>query len=79
MRVLINMDMPKSCCECPLVKLSQTGESLVCNYMLSTVPWDETPFNRETYIITYLIHGFGLEKDWCVFGIKPLKDEKGEE
>lgn len=34
------------------------------------------PLNRETYIITYLIHGYGLEKDWCVFGIKPLKDKE---
>lgn len=36
------------------------------------------PLNRETYIITYLIHGYGLEKDWCVFGIKPLSKEEGE-
>ena len=35
------------------------------------------PLNRETYIITYLIHGYGLEKDWCAFGIKPFKE--GEE
>ena len=31
------------------------------------------PLNRETYIITYLVHGYGLEKDWCVFGIKLLE------
>ena len=23
------------------------------------------------YVITYLIHGYGLERDWCVFGIRP--------
>lgn len=37
------------------------------------------PLNREMYIITYLIHGYGLEKDWCAFGIKPFKEaEDGE-
>lgn len=36
------------------------------------------PLNRETYIITYLVHGYGLEKDWCVFGIKPLKEQAEE-
>jgi len=33
------------------------------------------PLEKETYLITYLVHGYGLEKDWCVFGIKPLKDD----
>lgn len=36
------------------------------------------PLNREIYRITYLIHGYGLEKDWCVFGIKPMKKEAQE-
>ena len=31
------------------------------------------PLAHETFIITYLVHGYGLEKDWCVFGIRPLK------
>ena len=35
------------------------------------------PLDDKIYIITYLVHGYGLEKDWCVFGIKPL--EKSEE
>lgn len=34
------MEMPKNCCECFLAKLSPTGESIACNYTLSTVPWD---------------------------------------
>lgn len=33
------------------------------------------PLSRETFIITYLIHGFGLEQGWCVFGIKSLKKQ----
>jgi ParB family chromosome partitioning protein len=37
------------------------------------------PLENETYLITYLVHGYGLEKDWCVFGIKPLKDREGED
>lgn len=40
------------------------------------------PLNRETFLITYLVHGFGLEKDWCVFGIRPMgkstEDDNGE-
>lgn len=34
--------------------------------------------NKETFIITYLVHGYGLEKDWCAFGFKPLKGEAKE-
>lgn len=46
MSVLINgMEMPKNCGECLLAKLSQTGESLICNYMLSRVSWEERPFD----------------------------------
>ena len=29
------------------------------------------PLNEQAFVITYLVHGFGLEKDWCVFGIRP--------
>lgn len=39
------MEMPTRCGECLLAKLSPTGESLICNYMLSRVPWDERPFD----------------------------------
>lgn len=28
------------------------------------------PLNRQAYEITYLVHGYGLEKDWCVFGTR---------
>ena len=30
--------------------------------------------NDRTFRITYLIHGYGLEQDWCVFGIKPVSE-----
>lgn len=39
------MEMPICCCNCPLAKLSPTGETLFCNYTLSTVPWDDKPFD----------------------------------
>ena len=46
MSILIKgMEMPTRCCECLLAKLSPTGESIYCNYSLSTVPWDERPFD----------------------------------
>ena len=35
---------------------------------------EQHPLNDKTYVITYLVHGYGLDKDWCVFGIKPLED-----
>ena len=40
-----NMEMPTNCGECLLAKLSPTGESLTCNYMLSRVSWKERPFD----------------------------------
>ena len=40
------------------------------------------PLEEVTFLITYLVHGYGLEKDWCVFGIRPLvkstEDDNGE-
>ena len=36
------------------------------------------PLDDKIYIITYLVHGYGLEKDWCVFGIKQLNESEGE-
>lgn len=39
------MEMPTRCGECLLAKLSPTGESLICGYMLSRVSWDERPFD----------------------------------
>jgi len=28
---------------------------------------------KNIYEITYLLHGWGLKEDWCVFGIKEIK------
>ena len=33
------------------------------------------PLNGREYVITYLVHGYGLEKDWCVFSIKSKEKE----
>lgn len=35
------------------------------------------PLNRQPFVITYLIHGFGLQDGWCVFGIKPKEKDNG--
>lgn len=32
------------------------------------------PLDNVRFEITYLLHGYGLEKDWCVFGIRQLED-----
>lgn len=39
------MEIPENCGECLFAKLSPTGESLICNYMLSRVSWEERPFD----------------------------------
>ena len=31
--------------------------------------------DEKIFKITYLMHGFGLEDRWCVFGIKKVDDE----
>lgn len=30
--------------------------------------------NHEMFEISYLVHGYGLKDDWCVFGIKKISD-----
>lgn len=34
--------------------------------------------NREAYEITYVLHGWGLQDEFCVFGIKPWRGEEDE-
>lgn len=34
------MEMPQNCGQCPFKKLSPTGESMICELTLFTVPWD---------------------------------------
>ena len=46
MSVLVkNMEMPISCADCLFKTLSPTGESIVCDIILSTVPWEDRPFD----------------------------------
>ena len=62
MSVLIKgMEMPKNCGECLLAKLSPTGESLICNYMLSRVSWEERPFDCP--LVTVPDHGRLIDAD----------------
>lgn len=37
--------IPEECSQCLFVKLSPTGESLICDRTLSRVPWDGKPFD----------------------------------
>ena len=55
------MEMPTRCCKCLLAKLSPTGESLFCNYTLSTVPWDDKPFDCP--LVPVPDHGRLVDKD----------------
>lgn len=41
-----------------------------------TVPHE---VNRQAYMITYLLHGYGLQDGYCVFGIKPWCDKDDRE
>ena len=34
--------------------------------------------NNQAYMITYLLHGYGLQEGFCVFGIKPWDDKEIE-
>lgn len=58
---LPNMEMPKSCGECLLAKLSPTGESLICDYMLSRVSWEERPFDCP--LVPVPPHGDLIDRD----------------
>lgn len=51
----------------------QRGDKVVFTVVDDSKITISHPLSHETFIITYLVHGYGLEKDWCVFGIRPLK------
>lgn len=34
------------------------------------------PLHKKEYEITYVINGFGLDKDWVVFAIKPIEESE---
>ena len=67
------MEMPKKCSECLLTKLSPTGESLICNYMLSKVSWDEKPFDCP--LIELPPHGDLIDRDVARKSIRPWSPE----
>jgi len=52
----------------------QRGDKIVFTVINDDTTVMNHPLHREVFLITYLIHGFGLEKGWCVFGIRPIKD-----
>ena len=35
------------------------------------------PLNREVFIITYVLSGYGLQPDYVAFGIRKVGDENG--
>lgn len=41
-------------------------------------PIPDHPLNGREYTITYILHGFGLEPEWCVFSISPAEDVPSE-
>ena len=75
MSILIKgMEMPTRCGECLLAKLSPTGESLICDYMLSRVSWDERPFDCP--LVPVPPHGRLIDADALVRdnGIKEIPE-----
>ena len=34
------------------------------------------PLNDKTFLITYVLHGWGLKPDWCVFSIKEVSENE---
>ena len=53
----------------------QRGDKVVFSVVAVSLTKKSHPLNREVFVITYLVHGYGLEKDWCVFGIRPMNDK----
>lgn len=37
------------------------------------------PLNEKEYEITYVLSGWGIEDGYCVFGIKPMKEQEAVE
>ena len=56
----------------------QTGDRVVfrcVDDMGCTVPH---PLDREAFQITYIVHGYGLKENWCVFGIKKIAQKEAD-
>lgn len=54
----------------------QKGDRIVFEAVNDAGLTVEHEVNRAAYKITYLLHGWGLKNGYCVFGIKPWKDEQ---
>ena len=63
------MEMPKNCGECLFKHLSPTGESLVCDIDLSTVSWEERPFNCP--LVHVQPHGRLIDADALIDSFDP--------
>lgn len=74
------MEMPTRCGECLLAKLSPTGESIICNYMLSRVSWEERPFDCPLVHVPphgrLIAEADAVETAWMILrGLGYLKEE----
>ena len=65
------MKMPKNCGQCLFKGLSPTGESMVCELTLDTVPWDWKP--TDCPLIPVPDHGRLIDAD----ALDYFKDDSG--
>lgn len=49
----------------------QTGDRVIFTVIDRSGVTMPHPVSRKAYVITYLLHGWGLKEGYCVFGIKP--------
>ena len=50
----------------------QTGDQVVFTVIRGGETVKDHPINQKNYVITYVIGGFHVEKDYVVFAIKPI-------
>lgn len=50
----------------------QRGDTVVFQVIDSEREPVEHPLNGREFLITYLLHGWGLRDGFCVFGIQPV-------
>lgn len=60
--------------KCFEIRYNDRGYQKGDRVVFQTVDEDGTPtihqVSREIFVITYVVHGYGLKDGWCVFGIK---------
>lgn len=54
----------------------QTGDRVIFTVIDRRGVTMPHPVSRKAYVITYLLHGWGLKEGYCVFGIKPWADQE---